>query len=180
MAVIGINAPSLSVSNLLTIASLSVSKTPAGRQILPAATNGAPEKIPQANPRAPGPQLIGYLLSHVCYNVFFHPLRKFPGPLWMGASRISYCYRLVTGRLPFDILELHRRYGEVVRIAPNELVFANAQAWKDIMGHRGPGEPEMEKAPQMYNTLKGRVYSPPCPGMIPVTCSWDVWTSRIC
>lgn len=98
--------------------------------------------------------LVGYLLSHVCYNVFFHPLRKFPGPFWMGASRISYCYRLVTGRLPFDILELHRQYGEVVRIAPDELVFANAQAWKDIMGHRGPGEPEMKKAPQMYNVLK--------------------------
>ncbi|KAG6353910.1 hypothetical protein INS49_005167 [Diaporthe citri] len=98
--------------------------------------------------------VVGYLLSHVCYNVFFHPLRKFPGPFWMGASRISYCYRLVTGRLPFDILELHRQYGEVVRIAPNELAFANAQAWKDIMGHRGPGEPEMKKAPQMYNVLK--------------------------
>ncbi|KAK2602625.1 hypothetical protein N8I77_009141 [Diaporthe amygdali] len=100
--------------------------------------------------------LIGYLLSHVIYNVFFHPLRKFPGPFWMKASRISYCYRLVTGRLPFDVLELHRQYGEVVRIAPNELVFANAQAWKDIMGHRGPGEPEMMKAPQMYKNLKNQ------------------------
>lgn len=79
----------------------------------------------------------------------------------MGASRVSYCYRLITGRLPFDILELHRQYGEVVRIAPNELVFANAQAWKDIMGHRGPGEPEMMKAPQMYNVIKDRVYPPP-------------------
>lgn len=75
----------------------------------------------------------------------------------MGATRVSYCYRLVTGRLPFDVLDLHRRYGEVVRIAPNELVFANAQAWKDIMGHRGPGEPELMKAPQMYNVLKDRV-----------------------
>ncbi|KAI3400197.1 hypothetical protein diail_4082 [Diaporthe ilicicola] len=98
--------------------------------------------------------LVGYLLSHVCYNAFFHPLRKYPGPFWMGASRISYCYRLVTGRLPFDILELHRQYGEVVRIAPNELVFANAQAWKDIIGHRAPGEPELMKAPQMYKTMK--------------------------
>lgn len=111
---------------------------------------------PAANPTGPA-QLAGYLVSHICYNVFFHPLRKFPGPFWMGASRISYCYRLMTGRLPFDVLELHRRYGEVVRIGPDELVFANAQAWKDIIGHRGPGEPEMMKAPQMYNVLKDRV-----------------------
>ncbi|POS74303.1 cytochrome P450 [Diaporthe helianthi] len=97
-----------------------------------------------------------YVLSNVVYNIFFHPLRKFPGPKLMAASVIPYCYRLTTGRLPFDILELHRRYGDVVRISPNELVFANPRAWKDIMGHRGPGEPEMGKFSQFYELDKGR------------------------
>lgn len=60
------------------------------------------------------------------------------------------------GRLPFDILDLHRQYGTVVRIAPNELVFADARAWRDIMGHRAAGELEMEKADQMYRTLKNQ------------------------
>jgi cytochrome P450 len=31
---------------------------------------------------------------------------------------------------------LHERYGPVVRIAPDELVFNDAAAWKDIYGHR--------------------------------------------
>jgi cytochrome P450 len=37
---------------------------------------------------------------------------------------------------------LHRKYGDVVRTAPDELSFINAQAWKDIYGHaanRGRG-----------------------------------------
>ncbi|GAT24546.1 cytochrome P450 monooxygenase [Aspergillus luchuensis] len=37
------------------------------------------------------------------------------------------------------ILELHRQYGDVVRIAPNELSFATASAWKDIYNTTGSG-----------------------------------------
>lgn len=48
------------------------------------------------------------------YNVFFHPLRKFPGPL---AGRISEWYRtwieVFRGRCWIDELEgLHGVYGE--------------------------------------------------------------------
>ncbi|PSS02461.1 cytochrome P450 [Coniella lustricola] len=97
----------------------------------------------------------GFLLSQAIYNVFFHPLRSFPGPLSMRASRVPYCIHIISGRLPFTILELHKRYGSVVRIAPNELVFADARAWKDIMGHRAAGEPEMQKAQVVYRFTAG-------------------------
>lgn len=64
----------------------------------------------------------------------------------MRASRIPFSISLMAGRQPFDVLKLHRQYGAVVRVAPDELVFADARAWKDIMGHRSSGEPEFEKA----------------------------------
>jgi averantin hydroxylase len=35
-----------------------------------------------------------------------------------------------------DVLALHRQFGDVVRLAPDELSFINAAAWKDIYGHR--------------------------------------------
>lgn len=60
----------------------------------------------------------------------------------------------MSGRLPFDVLELHKQYGDVVRIAPDELVFADARAWKDIMGHRGSHEPEFEKPRRMTRVVK--------------------------
>lgn len=34
------------------------------------------------------------------------------------------------------MLELHKRYGDVVRVAPDDLAFRDSRAWKDIYGHR--------------------------------------------
>jgi cytochrome P450 len=39
---------------------------------------------------------------------------------------------------------IHDRYGNVVRIAPNELSFIDARAWKDIYGNR-PGHAPFER-----------------------------------
>lgn len=62
---------------------------------------------------------------------------------------------MLSGSLPFTVLELHQQYGDVVRIAPDELSFADGlRAWRDMMGHRGPGEPEMQKAPKFYKTVR--------------------------
>lgn len=43
------------------------------------------------------------------------------------------------------MLDMHRTYGDVVRIAPDELAYFGADAWKDIMGHRQAGQPENNK-----------------------------------
>lgn len=73
-------------------------------------------------------------MGKVVYNIFFHPLRSFPGPITHAASRIPYCIYLCTGRHPFHVHSLHARYGPVVRIAPDELAISGAgTAWKDIM-----------------------------------------------
>jgi cytochrome P450 len=56
---------------------------------------------------------------------------------------------LLRGKLPFNVHRLHEKYGEVVRIAPDELAYINADAWKDIYGHRS-GNGEMPKNPLFY------------------------------
>ncbi|PLN84635.1 cytochrome P450 [Aspergillus taichungensis] len=89
----------------------------------------------------------------VIYNVFFHPLRAFPGPRSYAMSRLPYCYRLLRGTLPFDMLALHEKYGDIVRIAPNELAFSTADAWKDIMGHQAAGTEEVGKWAQFYRAI---------------------------
>lgn len=83
------------------------------------------------------------------YNLFFHPLSGYPGPFLARASRIWYLTRLMNGDLAFDIAKAHDQYGETVRIAPNELSFTAASAWKDIFASR-PGKPEMTKDPVFY------------------------------
>lgn len=60
------------------------------------------------------------LFSKLFYNAYIHPLRKFPGPLLARLSRLYYSYYRSTGQLEWKTLELHKKYGSVVRIAPNE------------------------------------------------------------
>ncbi|KAK7937712.1 cytochrome P450 [Apiospora aurea] len=89
-----------------------------------------------------------YVVAKVVYNLFFHPLRKFPGPLLNRATVFRSTIEMVNGRMPFHVAALHEQYGDVVRIAPNELAFASAEAWRDIYGVRSGRE--LPKAPDFY------------------------------
>ncbi|OAX80637.1 hypothetical protein ACJ72_05023 [Emergomyces africanus] len=91
-----------------------------------------------------------YLTSKFIYNVFFHPLRSFPGPTSHAMSQIPYIHKTLRGTLGFDVLDLHKAYGDVVRIAPNELAFSTPEAWKDILGNRPHGAEQLEKFWQFY------------------------------
>lgn len=68
------------------------------------------------------------------YNLYLHPLRKFPGPkLWI-AFPILRSFSMIKGELDYITKDLHDTYGDVVRINASDLSFINAQAWKDIYG----------------------------------------------
>ncbi|OJI83695.1 hypothetical protein ASPTUDRAFT_170703 [Aspergillus tubingensis CBS 134.48] len=73
------------------------------------------------------------------YSLTLHPLAKFPGPKWAAISQVFYCRMSMSGKIHLQLEELHRQYGDVVRIAPNELSFATASAWKDIYNTTGSG-----------------------------------------
>ncbi|KAF1810322.1 cytochrome P450 [Eremomyces bilateralis CBS 781.70] len=91
-----------------------------------------------------------YQLSIYIYNVFFHPLRRYPGPRLCAASFIPTIEKMVDGEAQKWITNLHSQYGEVVRVAPNELSYSSAQSWKDIYGHRRAGEPVLTKPDRFY------------------------------
>ncbi|KAH7349070.1 putative cytochrome P450, partial [Pyrenochaeta sp. MPI-SDFR-AT-0127] len=69
-------------------------------------------------------------------RLYFHPLSRFPGPRLAAISNVPYCLGYLGGRQPWKMLDLHKRYGRVVRISPTELSFDTAQSWKDIYGQR--------------------------------------------
>lgn len=81
-----------------------------------------------------------YYIGQLTYNIFFHPLASYPGPLLWRASRLPYCVSSIRGTIPFDVHALFEKYGPVVRVAPNELAYADADAWKEILGHNPKGE----------------------------------------
>ncbi|KAJ4861384.1 cytochrome p450 domain-containing protein [Trichoderma breve] len=100
-----------------------------------------------------------YLISIPIYNVWFHPLRKYPGPRLWAATRIPYARMIFSGMSHRKILELHQIYGDVVRVAPDELTYIGGSAWNDIMGHRKRGQGENGKDPVFWKTQQHSVIS---------------------
>nr|AVY05532.1 cytochrome P450 monooxygenase [Nodulisporium sp.] len=91
------------------------------------------------------------VVSQIFYNLYLHPLRKFPGPLAARATRLWRARKILKGDLPQTVRALHEKYGPVVRIGPDELSFVESQAWKDIYGHHGSNE--MAKDPKFYRLM---------------------------
>ncbi|KAJ5384673.1 hypothetical protein N7517_002584 [Penicillium concentricum] len=94
--------------------------------------------------------LLGYLLWTVVYNLYFNPLSKFPGPKLAACTNLQDLYWTSTGQYHYKLKELHDKYGDVVRTAPNSLVYRSSQAWKDIYGHRKSGARSFLKDPKFY------------------------------
>ncbi|KAK8124878.1 cytochrome P450 4A21 [Apiospora kogelbergensis] len=72
------------------------------------------------------------------------PLRKVPGP-WSSlfTSWILKWHEFRAGRTRY-VHRLHLRYGPVVRVAPNEVVFASAEGVKEVYGSGGSGYDKTE------------------------------------
>ena len=89
-------------------------------------------------------QWLFYSICLVVYNVFFHPLSSFPGPKLAAASHLVHIYYTTTGTIVPWHEQMHREFGDVVRISPNELSFITEGTWKDVYTHR-QGRPLMQK-----------------------------------
>ena len=99
-----------------------------------------------------------YCVGNIFYNIYFHPLKKYPGPKYLAASRLPYLKWMYSGTLVPHFQSLHARYGPVVRVAPNELSYINLEALKTIYGHRQPGE-GFRKNPAFFQPATNGVHS---------------------
>ncbi|KAL5880123.1 hypothetical protein ACKVWM_007994 [Pyricularia oryzae] len=87
---------------------------------------------------SPRTQLLAIPTYIFIYNIWFHPLAAFPGPLMYRAFDSFKVYQQLTGNINHRLHAAHERYGDVVRIAPWQLSYTTATAWTDITaGHKG-------------------------------------------
>ncbi|KAJ3961392.1 hypothetical protein N0V92_001887 [Colletotrichum tropicale] len=98
--------------------------------------------------------VLGYHVAYYIYNIYFHPLSKYPGPRLAAASPLWLSSSYFGGKTPTDLLELHKTYGPVVRTSPDGLSYIKAPQWKEIYGHR-PGQLEFSKDEKYFSGLKG-------------------------
>lgn len=75
-----------------------------------------------------------YALGVIIYRVWFHPLAKHPGPFLAKITDYYTIYYSVCGKSTQYRYNALRKYGERVRIGPNELLFGDIASVKDIYG----------------------------------------------
>ncbi|ETS87895.1 hypothetical protein PFICI_01723 [Pestalotiopsis fici W106-1] len=99
--------------------------------------------------------LVCIWLLKCIYNIYYHPLAAFPGPKWACASDWYYARWYTSGNWPFLVRDLHQKYGDVLRIGPNELSFNTPTALKDIYSHATKGRRPFLKS-DFYDFAHGR------------------------
>ncbi|KAH9832147.1 Cytochrome-P450 monooxygenase, partial [Teratosphaeria destructans] len=93
-----------------------------------------------------------YLVVLPLYYVWLHPLHRYPGPKLYAAYYFPWGYWYRSGYWHEKVLELHQKYGHVVRVAPNELSYNTPDAWEDIYG-RSSARPE-NRRPEWFVSSK--------------------------
>ncbi|KAI1137681.1 cytochrome P450 [Hypoxylon sp. FL0543] len=106
--------------------------------------------------------LLPYCFLVFSYRVFFHPLRNFPGPL---AAKVSDFYagsRALSRRLHLTTYLDLKKYGPVLRLGPNRLVFNSAEALQDIYNNERVTKSHVYQLtvsagkPSIFNTIDKR------------------------
>jgi hypothetical protein len=78
------------------------------------------------------------------------PLRSLPGPFLARFSRLWYFFELYKGSFEETNIELHKKYGPIVRIAPHEYSVDDVDAARTIYGH-GNAFIKVKIAPSLYS-----------------------------
>ena len=100
--------------------------------------------------------LLIYALARVIYNVFFHPLSRFPGPRGAACTKWWLGYMIFVRGVSLSTLRvlLHRKYGififplgisyidstdvgqgDIIRISPNEVIRRISLEYEEFLTH---------------------------------------------
>ena len=72
--------------------------------------------------------------SIVIYRVFFHRLRKFPGPWMAKCTKFWHVYKCVDGKNHLLLDNLYRQYGQFVRTGPEEITIFHPEVLSAVDG----------------------------------------------
>lgn len=81
--------------------------------------------------------LLFSLVGKWVYRLFLHPLAKVPGPKLAASTSLWLAYHTYIGDEATTVFYLHRKYGPVVRVGPNEIDISKADAIEEIYLSRG-------------------------------------------
>ncbi|KAI1170282.1 benzoate 4-monooxygenase cytochrome P450 [Nemania sp. FL0916] len=94
------------------------------------------------------------------FNLYFHSFSKVPGPFLAKVTNLYSAYHSWKGTMHLDIQKCHRKYGDVIRYAPNQILTLYPADMSSLYGHGRP-----------FRKSKG--YKT----MIPIPDGWSTMTS---
>ncbi|EKM48781.1 uncharacterized protein PHACADRAFT_214663 [Phanerochaete carnosa HHB-10118-sp] len=78
------------------------------------------------------------IFSVVLYRTSpFHPLARYPGPFLAKVTRLYWTRIALAGRQHIEIGRLFDKYGDAVRIGPNEVHFRDVSVMQAMLGSKG-------------------------------------------
>ncbi|KAJ5753613.1 uncharacterized protein N7511_007766 [Penicillium nucicola] len=80
---------------------------------------------------------IASLTSKYIYRLYLHPLSQTPGPKIAACTSLWLAYHTYIGDECTVIFNLHQKYGPILRVAPNDVDIASADAIEPIYIARG-------------------------------------------
>lgn len=121
---------------------------------------------------AVGVCLVLGIVGYVVYQVYFHPLARFPGPFLASVTDLWQVYQFLTLRQPYNLTELHAKYGQFVRYGPDKLSITAEDAVPSIYQKGGRMMPKTE-----YYDAFGAAH-PNVFGMRDEAVSFGTWLMR--
>jgi hypothetical protein len=73
-------------------------------------------------------------LIYMIYIREFSPLQSIPGPFLASITKLWLVQQQRSYQRPKVDMDLHKKYGPIVRIAPNEVLVSDPQSFKTIYG----------------------------------------------
>ncbi|KAH7016686.1 hypothetical protein EDB80DRAFT_873425 [Ilyonectria destructans] len=81
------------------------------------------------------PAIVPLFLLHRIFRAIRDPLKSQPGPFLARFTRLWLIRQFIWGDYHKTNIELHRKYGPIVRIAPSQYSIDSLEAAKIIYGH---------------------------------------------
>ncbi|KAF6824782.1 isotrichodermin C-15 hydroxylase [Colletotrichum plurivorum] len=97
--------------------------------------------------------------AYVVYQRYFHPLAAYPGPFWASITDLWQVNQFLSLRQPYNLTELHEKYGEFVRYGPDKLSITAEEVVPLVYQKGGRRLPKTEFYDAFGNSKTPNVFS---------------------